>query len=154
MKRASLISVLLTVALAIACSSPSTNTNKNGGVIGTANPGLVTICVVVTQDPAQSLPTVEVTDPSYAAKQAQKIRWCVYNNTKSQLTRVSIAFNAGSPCDNNPTLTLTNIDAGNDPAACTDVCGCIATAGSFGYTINVTTISGNVQNPNPRVILN
>jgi hypothetical protein len=159
MKRASLISVVLTVALAIACTTPTTNTNKSSsGYIspGTANPGLVTIAVVVTQDPAQTLPTVEVTDPSYASKKAQKIRWCVYNNTQTLLSQVSIVFTGGaSPCDNNPTLTLNNIDAGNDPAVCTDVCGCIPTAGSFSYLVNVTTASGgHPPSPNPRVILN
>lgn len=150
MKRASLISVALILALAIACSSPANNTNK----AGVANPGLITIAVVVIQDPAQSLPTVEVTDPSWSG-QAQKIRWCVYNDTKSRLSQVSIVFNGGSPCENNPTLTLNNIDAGNDPAVCTDVCGCVASPGGFPYTVDVTTASGgHVQNPNPRVILN
>lgn len=149
MKRASLISVLLTVALAIACSTPTIGP-------GTANPGLITIAIVVAQDPHQTGadPTVEVTYPSYAAS-PQKIRWCVYNDTNSKLTKVSIDFPNGSPCDNNPNLTLYDIDPGNDPAACTEVCGCVSTAKQYPYKVDVTTASGGHGiNADPRVILN
>lgn len=147
MKRASLISVVLTVALAIACSTA----NKVGP--GTANPGVITIAIVVVQDPQQTNPTVEVTDPSYAAT-PQKIRWCVYNDIKSKLT-LSILFPNGSPCDNNPNLRLIDIDPGNDPAACTEVCGCVAGPNDLRYTVDVTTASGgHAINANPRVILN
>jgi hypothetical protein len=157
MKRASLISVVLTVALAIACSTPTNNINKNTGYIppGTANPGLLTIAVVVAQDPLQTDPTVEVTDPSYAAA-PQKIRWCVYNDTQTLVTDLAIVFAGTPPCDNSPTLTLSNIEAGNDPAACTAVaCDCSSTAANFAYVVNVTTATGqHAQDPNPRVILN
>ena len=158
MKRASLISVVLTVALAIACSTPTNNINKNTGYIppGTANPGLVTIAIVVTQDPSSMDPTIEVTTPTFAAKKAQKIRWCVYNDTQTLVTDLAIVFAGTPPCDNSPTLTLSNIEAGNDPAACTTVaCDCSSTAGNFAYVVNVTTATGqHAQDPNPRVILN
>ena len=149
MKRASLISVVLTVALAIACSTPTIGP-------GTANPGLITIAIVVTQDPSSTIPTVEVTTPSFAAKKAQKIRWCVYNDTQTLLTDLTIVFAGTPPCANSPTLTLSNIDAGNDPASCTLVaCDCSSTAGDFAYVVNVTTATGqHAQDPNPRVILN
>ncbi len=147
MRLASIVSLVLTMALALACNGSSTP--------GIASPGLNTVAIVVTQDPAQALPTVEVTDPTFAMQKSQKIRWCVYNNTSQALTRVAISFTGASPCDNNPTLLLTNIDAGNDPAACTDTCGCVATAGTFQYSINVTTASGGTPpSPTPRVILN
>jgi hypothetical protein len=147
MKIASLISLVLAVALSLACSGAATNP-------GLANPGLNTVAIVVTQDPAQSMPTVQVTDPTYAGSKSQKIRWCVYNNTAQTVTRLAIVFTGASPCDNSPSLVLTNIPAGNDLAVCTDTCGCIATGGTFPYSINVTTGLGNPPSPNPRVILN
>ena len=115
MKRASLISVVLTVALAIACSTPTGP--------GTANTGLVTIAVVVVQDPMQTNPIVQVTYPSFATTGAQKIRWCVYNNTKWTVT-VSILVPGGSTlCVTNPPA-LVDIPPGNDPAMCTAICDC------------------------------
>jgi hypothetical protein len=147
MKITSLISLVLTLALAVACSSGTPDP-------GVTTPGLNTVAIVVTQDPTQSVPTVEVTDPTFALQTSQKIRWCVYNNTKQSITRLSIAFSAASPCSNNPSLLLTNIPAGNDQPVCTDTCGAVSTAGTFQYSINVTTPAGNPPSPNPRVILN
>jgi hypothetical protein len=148
MKRASLISVLLTVALAIACNS------TNSIAPGTADPGMVTIAVVVAQDPLLPDPVVEVTYPAYATTGAQKIRWCVYNDTKWILSQVSIVFTSGSPCKTVPP-PLTNIPAGNDPAMCTATCECGAGASDYPYTVEVTTTTGGRGiNANPRVILN
>jgi hypothetical protein len=148
MKRASLISVVLTVALAIACSTA----NKVGP--DTANPGIVSIAVVVVQDPTQTDPVVEVTYPSFATAGAQKIRWCVYNNTKWTVT-VSILLPVGSTlCVTNPPA-LVDIPPGNNPAMCTDICDCGGTPNTYPYTVDVTTTSGGHGiNPNPRVILN
>ena len=147
MKIASLVSLVLTMALAIACGD-----SKNSGL---ANPGLVTVAIVVTQDPAQTLPTVEVTDPTFAQKTAQKIRWCVYNDTAQTLNVVAIRFTSGTPCDNNPSLRITNVLSGNDQPACSDACGCGPTAAAFQYSIDVTTAAGqNPPSPTPRVILN
>lgn len=150
MKRASLISVVLTVALAIACSTSTNDTNKNNSYIGpgTANPDLVTIAVVVVQDPLKTDPMIEVTYPSYAVKQ---IQWCVYNDTKAPVS-VSFAFPLGSPCKINPPA-LIDIPAGNNPAVCT-ACDCITTAKEYPYQVEVTTAGGRVINADPRVILN
>lgn len=182
MKRASLILSLLASMFALACgvdqsgNMNASNDNKNigsnsnargpaqgitAGGVTAADPGVITIPVVVCYDANRTV-QVRVAEPLYvSAKNQQKVRWCVYNDLDVSIASVSIsAFNSGSAnallCSNTPNLTTGAIPPGNLDAVCTEFCAAVGSPSgtSFQYTVTARPDNQNEVNAlGPRVII-
>jgi hypothetical protein len=184
MKRASLILLALTSVIVMACDGDSTgnknarndnrnissNSNKDGVVEGIASgggatsgdPTVITVAVVVCYDASRNV-QVRVTEPMYASpRNAQKVRWCVYNNLDVSLASVSITgFNSGGSttvplCSNTPNLTTGIIPAGNISAVCTEFCATAVSPPGTSYQYTVTAKPEGQSEVNalgPRVII-
>jgi hypothetical protein len=183
MKRASLILLALASMIVMACDGDSTgnkntrnenrnissNSNKNEGVEGIASggttsgdPTVITVAVVVCYDASKNV-QVRVTEPIYASpKNAQKVRWCVYNDLDISLASVSVGgFTTGGStttplCSNTPNLTTGSIPAGNMSAVCTEFCATAVSPPGTSYQYTVTARPEGYSEVNalgPRVII-